>query len=76
MIGPERFRPPWKLLDKPPVKLLAGGTTTLRFSLPRGPQLQKLQLTLHDAPAGVSIEEVSLTSDGATVVLTEPTKRK
>ncbi len=70
VIGPERFRPPWKLLDKPPVKLVAGGTTTLRFSLPRGPQLQKLQLTLHDAPAGVSIEEVSLTSDGATVVLT------
>jgi hypothetical protein len=70
VIGPERFRPPWRLLDKPPVKLPAGGTVSLRFSMPRGPQLEKVQLTLHDAPPGVSIEKVSLTPDGATIVLT------
>ncbi|MFZ1932417.1 MAG: PPC domain-containing protein [Thermoguttaceae bacterium] len=77
VIGPERFRPPWRLLDKPPVKLVAGGTASLRFSMPRGPQLEKVLLTLHDPPAGVSIEKVSLTSDGATVVLTtDPEKVK
>ena len=50
--GPERFRAPWKLLGKVPVKLPAGGTVSVRFSLPRGPQLEKVQLTLHDAAGG------------------------
>ena len=68
VIGPERLRAPWKLLDKPPVKLPLGGSVSIRFSMPRGPQLEKVQLTLHDAPAGVSIQDVSLAQDNTTIV--------
>jgi len=31
--------------------------------------MEKVQLTLHDAPAGISVENVSLTPDSATVLL-------
>jgi Bacterial pre-peptidase C-terminal domain len=67
--GRERFLAPWKLLDKVPVKLPLGGTVSVRFSMPRGPQLDKVQLTLHDAPAGISVETISLAQDSATVLL-------
>jgi hypothetical protein len=50
------------------VELPAGGTASVRFSMPRGPQMEKVQLTLHDAPAGISIQNISLTQDGATIV--------
>ena len=60
VIGRERLRHPWKLLGQVPVKLPLGGTVSVRFSMPRGPQLDKVQLTLHDAPAGISIQDVSL----------------
>ena len=69
VIGRERLRAPWKLLDKVPVKLPAGGTVSVRFSLPRGPMLSQVRLTLHNAPRGISIQDVSLAQDSATVVL-------
>ena len=75
VIGPQRFRAPWKLLDKAPVKLPAGGTASVRFSMPRGPQLEKVQLTLHDAPAGVTIQDILLTEDGATIVFQTDEKK-
>ena len=68
VIGPERLRAPWKLLDKAPVKLPLGGEVSVRFSMPRGPQLEKLQLSLHDAPAGVSIQNFSLAQETTTIV--------
>jgi len=66
--GRERILAPWKPLGGMPVKLPLGGTASVRFSMPRRPQLEKVQLTLHDAPAGVSIQDVSLSQDGATIV--------
>jgi hypothetical protein len=35
----------------------------------RGPLLDKVQLTLHDAPAGISLQDVSLAQDSATIIL-------
>ena len=69
VIGRERLRAPWKLLGEMPVKLPLGGTASVRFSMPRGPVLDKVQLTLHDAPAGISVQNMSLTQDSATVLL-------
>ncbi len=57
---PRAVSPAVEALDKIPVKLAAGGTASVRFSMPRGPQLEKVRLTLHDAPAGISIQKVSL----------------
>ena len=37
--------------------------------MPRGPQMDKVQLTLHDAPAGISVGNVSLTPDSTAVSL-------
>ena len=50
VIGRERLRAPWKLLGTVPVKLPAGGTVSIQFSLPRGPMLNQVRLTLHDPP--------------------------
>jgi hypothetical protein len=69
VLGRQRLMAPWKLLDKPPVKIPLGGTTSVKFSMLRGPQMEKVQLTLRDAPAGISVQNVSLAQDGATVVL-------
>lgn len=68
VIGPERSRAPWRLLDKTPIKLVAGGKTSVRFAMPRGPRMEKVQLTLRDAHAGISIQKVTLTSDSAVIV--------
>jgi hypothetical protein len=67
--GRERLRAPWKLRGEVPVKIPAGGTVSVRFSLPHGPLLDLIQLTLYDAPAGISIQETSLIQDNATIVL-------
>ncbi len=69
VIGRERLRAPWKLLGNVPVKLPAGGAVSVRFSMPRGPLLDQVRLTLHDPPAGISIQSISLAQDRATVVL-------
>ncbi len=52
-----------------PVKLPLGGTVSVRFSMPRGPLLDKVQLTLHDPPAGISLQNILLDQDSATVLL-------
>ena len=67
--GPERLRDPWKLLSKGTVRVPLGGTVSVRFSLPRGPMLEQLQLTLRDPPAGISLQNVSLAWDSATLLL-------
>jgi len=67
--GRERLRAPWKLLGEVPVKLPLGGTVSVRFSMPRGPLLEKIQLTLHDAPAGISVQNTSLAQNSATLLL-------
>ncbi len=67
--GPQRLRAPWKLLSEVPVKLPAGGTVSVRFSLPRGPLLDQVRLTLHEPPPGISLQGISLTQDSATVLL-------
>jgi hypothetical protein len=69
VIGREQPRPPWKLLGQTPVRLPLGGTVSLQFSMPRGPLMEKVQLTLRDPPAGISVENISLTAGGATVRL-------
>ncbi|MEN6451267.1 MAG: PPC domain-containing protein [Thermoguttaceae bacterium] len=64
-----RGRLPWKLLSKTPIRLLQGGTARVQFSMPRGPFLDKLQLTLHEPPAGIVLENVSLDSAEASLTL-------
>ena len=52
-----------------PVRVPVGGTVSVRFSLPRGPLLDQVQLTLRDPPAGISLQNVSLAWDSATLLL-------
>jgi hypothetical protein len=54
---------------KEPVKLPAGGTASVHFSLPRGPFLKQLQLALKEPPDGITIQKVSLTGEGVTIAL-------
>jgi hypothetical protein len=64
-----RPMPPVKFLGKAPVRLQAGGTAPLRFSLPRGPMSDRIGLALHDPPAGISIQKTSATDEGVTLLL-------
>ena len=69
VIGRERPRAPLKFLGESPVKLPAGGTASLQFSLPRGPMLEKVQLALNDPPEGISVQNVSPAQESVTLLL-------
>ncbi|MCC6127177.1 MAG: PPC domain-containing protein [Pirellulales bacterium] len=51
------------------LKIPAGQTAALRFSGPRGPMLNQLQLTLKDPPEGIIVEKVSSGSEGLDLLL-------
>lgn len=67
--GRGRPRAPLKFLGEAPVKLPAGGTAPVRFSLPRGPLMNQVQLTLSDPPEGISIQNSSPSQGGVTLIL-------
>jgi hypothetical protein len=64
-----RPRAPLNFLGEAPVKLPAGGITSLKFSLPRGPMFENIQLALISPPDGVSIQNASPAQDSMTLVL-------
>ena len=57
------------LLSPEPVKLTAGGTTPVRFVVPRWMVQNRIHLELSDPPEGITIKEVSQTAAGAMVFL-------
>jgi hypothetical protein len=57
--GPRRFQARVKRLGDEPVKLPAGGTARVRFSMPTGPMVKQVQLTLNEPPEGIAVEKVS-----------------
>jgi hypothetical protein len=72
-----RPRAPSKFLGKAPVMLIAGETASLKFSLLPTPMFDHVQLALTDPPEGISVQNVSPTQEGLTLVLiTDPDKVK
>jgi hypothetical protein len=67
--GRGRPRPPLKLVGDETIKLPTDGTATVRFSLPRRPQMDQIQLTLVDPPDGISIKNVSQSQEGVVLIL-------
>ena len=65
----KRPMPPIKFLGEGPVKLPAGGTATVRLSLPRGPLHDMLHFALNDPPEGISLESSTLVNDSMTLFL-------
>ncbi len=68
-VGPRRPMPPVELADSGPVRLPAGGTAQVRFTVARRPMLQEIRLELRDPPKGVSLQEVTTESAGLAFVL-------
>jgi hypothetical protein len=64
-----RPRAPLNFLGEAPVKLSAGGTASLKFSLPRGPMLENVQMALNNPPEGISVQTVSSTQESLTLLL-------
>jgi hypothetical protein len=54
-----RPRAPLKFLGEEPVKIPAGGTVELKFSVTTGPMLDQPQLSLNNPPEGVSVKNLS-----------------
>ena len=66
--GGGRFIPIFAPSDKEPIKLPAGGQVQVVVKAP-GRQWGALSLDLHDAPAGISLGEVTAIPGGLTFVL-------
>jgi hypothetical protein len=67
----ERGRPlpPLKLVGAEPVKMTAGGTAHVQFSLNRTAPAEQIHLTLIDPPEGIALEKESREKDGMSLVL-------
>ncbi|RPJ56820.1 MAG: hypothetical protein EHM23_22445 [Acidobacteria bacterium] len=52
-----------------PIQVPLGGTTQVRINTGRTPALDSIQLELHNAPAGLSLQEVKRRSDGVDLVI-------
>jgi hypothetical protein len=53
-----------------PVKLPAGGTTPVEYSVPRGPLRDQIRLALNEPPEGIAIKKVTRTQNVLTILLT------
>jgi hypothetical protein len=54
----------FKILSATPVKILPGGTTHVRVSTPSGAFLDRYNLELNNAPAGISLTDISAIPGG------------
>lgn len=67
--GRGRGRASFQLLGKEPVKIPAGGTAAIRFSGPRGPMMDQVQLSLDEPPEGIAVDKSSASREGVTLVV-------
>ncbi len=66
--GRSLIRAPVKILGKTPLRIPAGGTARIQIGVPAA-ALDRIQLDLSDPPEGISIKNVSSSSQGTEVVL-------
>jgi len=64
-----RSRPPFQLALADPVKLPMGGTANVRVRASKRRPAGKIRLELNEGPAGIVIQDVKQTDDGAMIVL-------
>ncbi|MGA2060856.1 MAG: PPC domain-containing protein [Thermoguttaceae bacterium] len=69
VIARGRPRAPLNFIGESPVKLPAGGTASLKFSLPRGPMFENVQLALNNPPEGISVQNASPAQESLTLLL-------
>jgi hypothetical protein len=62
-------RPQLKYAGETPAKLPAGATASLRFAGPRGPILDRIEISLKDAPEGITAEKTVRGKDDLTLPL-------
>ncbi|MHC4924508.1 MAG: hypothetical protein ACYTG4_10605, partial [Planctomycetota bacterium] len=67
--GRGRAAPPAELASRGPVRLRPGSTALVRVHTPKRAVPRGIELELRDSPAGVSIEDWSVTPSGLAVVL-------
>lgn len=66
----QRGRVPWRIaLDKPPLKLPAGGTAPVRLLAPIRSLPENIKLVLNEPPEGITIEGVTPGREGLNIVL-------
>ena len=58
-----------RILSATPVKIPVGGTARVRFEIPAGRFVDKMQLELNDPPAGLSVKDVSIGREVAELIL-------
>jgi hypothetical protein len=66
--GSSLLRAPVRVLSKTPIRIPAGGTAAFQVSVPAA-ALDRIQLDLSDPPEGISIKNVSPSSQGTEIVL-------
>jgi hypothetical protein len=59
----------WRPQDDGSLRLPAGGTARARFTVPAGPLVDQVQLTLSDPPPGIEIKSVSPVRGGIAILL-------
>ncbi len=65
-----RGRTPWRIaMDKPPLKLPAGGTAPVRLLAPIKSLPQNIKLILNEPPEGITIEGVTPGREGLNIIL-------
>ena len=67
--GPARQRIPWKIAERDPVKLPAGGAAPVQVFLPAGRYSSLVELSLNEPPEGISIDGVSWAATGPSLML-------
>jgi len=58
-----------KVLSPTPLMIPAGGTARVQVGFPRGPFMDRLQFTLSDPPAGITIKNVALNKSGLEITV-------
>jgi hypothetical protein len=67
--GKRRTAAAVKLSDSMPVRISAGGSTKIHVQIPPILRWQKAQLSLSEAPEGISLEDMQIDSSGMTFLL-------
>jgi hypothetical protein len=67
--GQARSRFPARLLNNGPIKIRAGGTAEVHFSIPRAASDNKFELVLNDPPEGITLKKSVVNKDGAILLI-------
>jgi hypothetical protein len=76
VMGPQRPPVLWKSYGEKPVRLPAGGTVPMQINVPNMRLGAPVQMTLNEPPAGITIQSVTPSATGVSIVLRADPKAK